>query len=272
MTLLTLFGKDIEKLTYDELKRERSAQQHLYRKMQSVLAREKHNNDKYALTEEQRLEARKEAEDSYNRGELTFHQYLGKLSAIEKRCTNQRYDRIVLIENYIKNLEAFVKDIDYYVSRRTEPMSRASRRRSMQSIRERNAKMRKEVIKENARAYQWKQSIVRDGFLVSWDKARFLMIAADRGYQTDSAIIQAVAEELRLDRTRGRMIIDYGRFTWGQVLCLGAMLEMTPKEFCDTFLVGYFTEQYGEYRASYDNISKDELLTQAIKPLATEEQ
>ena len=49
-----------------------------------------------------------------------------------------------------------------------------------------------------------------------------------------------------------------GAMPWG-------ILQMTPKEFCDTFLAGYFTEQFGDYRADYENLRKDELLKRAIK-------
>lgn len=266
MMMVSLFGKDIDKLTYEELKRERSVQRYLQRKLKSWLSAERYNNEKYAITEEERIEARQKIQEAYENGEITYHQWLGKLSVVERHATNQRYDKVVFLENYVKNIDLFIKDLNYYIDHRTEPITRASRNRSKLQIRNRNAKMRKSVINENAKAYQWKESIERDGFFVSWDKEKFLLIASDRGYQTDSAIIQAVSEELRLDRTKARLIIDNGRFTWGQVLCLGGLLEMTPKEFCDTFLVGYFVEQFGEYRANCDNLSKDMLLASAIKP------
>ena len=264
--MLTLFGKDISQLSYDELKRELSVQKYLLRKFKSWVSTERYNNEKYTLTEEQRIEERKKLQEAYDNGEITFRQWIGKVSGVEKRSTNKRYDRVVLLENYIKNLELFIKDLDYFIERRAEPLTNASHNRSKERIRSRNAKARKAVINENAKAYQWKEMIERDGFFVSWDKEKFLLVATDRGYQTESAIIQAISEELRLDRTRARLIIDNGRFTWGQVLCVGAMFEMTPKEFCDIFLVGYFVDQFGEYRASVENMNKDTLLKYAIKP------
>lgn len=266
MMMVSVFGKDIDKLTFDELKRERSAQRYLLQKIKDWVRVERYNNERYMLTEEERVEERRKLQEAYDNGEITFRQMIGKISGVEKRCTNKRYDRVVLLENYIKNLEPLIKDLNYFIERRAVPITNASHNMSKERIRCRNAKARKIVINDNARAYQWKESIERDGFFVSWDKEKFLLVASDRGYQTDSAIIQAVSEELRLDRTRAKLIVDNGRFTWGQVLCLGAMLEMTPKEFCDIFLVGYFVDQFGEYRASVDNLSKDKLLMNAIKP------
>lgn len=266
MTMVSIYGKDIDKLTFDELKRERTAQRYLLQKIKDWVRVEQYNNEQYAITEEERIEERRKLQEAYDNGEITFKQMIGKISGVEKRYANKRYDRIVLLENYIKNLEPLIKDLNYFIERRAVPITNASHNMSKERIRSRNAKARKTVINDNAKAYQWKESIERDGFFVSWDKEKFLLIASDRGYQTESAIIQAISEELRLDRMRAKLIIDSGRFTWGQVLCVGAMLEMTPKEFCDTFLVGYFVDQFGEYRASVDNMSKDTLLKYAIKP------
>ena len=265
--MLTLFGKDIDKLSFEELKRERSVQKYIRKKIKAWLVTERYNNEKYALSEEERIKERQKVQSDYENGKITQHQWLGRLSAIEKRCTNVRYDRVVLLENYLKNLDAFITDLDFYVERRAEPITNASRRNSKTSIRTRNAKARKNSINDNAKVYQWKQYLERDSFCVSWDKEKFLLIVRDRGYQTESAIIQAIGEAINLDRARSRLIIENGRFTWGQVLCIGAMLQMTPKEFCDTFLSGYFTESFGEYRADYDNINRDELLRTPIRPM-----
>ena len=269
--MLTLFGKDIDKLSFDELKRERSAQKYIRAKIKGWLVTEKYNNEKYALTEEQRIEERSRVQSDYESGKITQYQWLGRLSAIEKRCTNRRYDRVVLLENYLKNLDALIADLDFFIERRAEPITSASRRNSKLSIRTRNAKARKAAINDNAKAYQWKQALDRDNFCVLWDKDKFLLIARDRGYQTESAIIQMVSEAINLDRNRSRLIIENGRFTWGQVLCLGAILQMTPKEFCDTFLSDYFVESYGEYRAEYDNIDRSELLRSPMRPFENEE-
>lgn len=268
--MLTLFGKDIDKLSFEELKRERSAQKYIRKKIKTWLVTERYNNEKYTLTEEQRIEERNKVQADYESGKITQHQWLGRLSAIEKRSTNQRYDRVVLLENYLKNLDAFIADLDFFIERRAEPITKASRHNTKTSIRIRNAKARKNAINDNAKVYQWKQYLERDSFCVSWDREKFLLIARDRGYQTESAVIQGVGEAINLDRVRSRLIIENGRFTWGQVLCLGAMLQMTPKEFCDTFLSGYFTESFGEYRADYDNINQAELLRTPIRPMESE--
>ena len=75
-----------------------------------------------------------------------------------------------------------------------------------------------------------------------WDKAVMLSIARDRGYRTESALVYAMHEAFGLPYNSVKHLIDTGRMTWGHVLCIGAFLEMTPREFCDTFLHDFFKE------------------------------
>lgn len=230
--MLTLFGEDIGKLKYDDLKRERAMQRYLFVKTRSLLRAE-----------------------SY------------KLDQMEKP-TQVAKDKVAILGVYLTHLEAFIEEIDYWLGKRFEPEEnwRKNVKRRWQ-IREENQQKRKENIAENARLYKWEKSLDRDRFLTSWDKEKFLSIATDRGYQTEEALVQAVGKQLNLDRARAIRILENGRFTWGQVLCLGAMLQVTPKEFCDTFLNGYFIDQFGEYRADFDNISQAELLKPPIRPM-----
>lgn len=230
--MLTLFGEDIGKLPYNDLKRERAMQRYLLRLLNKQLVKEHHFKEQRAYESQ--------------RGD----------------------DKISFLGIYLAHLEAFVRDIDYWMNRKFEPEEnwKVGTKRKWQ-IREANQLKRKQNIAENARLYKWEKSAERDGFLVSWDKEKFMSIAADRGYQTEEALIQDVGKELNLDKARAERLINCGRFTWGQVLCLGAMLQTTPKEFCDTFLNGYFVDRYGEFRADYDNISREELLRTPVRPM-----
>lgn len=230
--MLTLFGREISELKYNDLHREKRMQKFMLATIKNALQRERYKRKKRTVV------------------------------------TDISKDKETLLEIYQAHLEAFINEIDYYLARRSEPLENAKGgHKTKTQIRAWNAEKRKAVIAENARMYKWQKSLDRDNTLVSWDREKFMLIAADRGYQTDEAIIQDVGNELKLDRARAKAIIDRGRFTWGQVLCLGAMFEMTPKEFCDTFLAGYFTDQNGEYRADYENVSRIELLKQTIKPI-----
>ena len=227
--MLTLFGVDLKELKYDELKRELIMQKWI----------------RYAIKSALSLELR-----------------------VRSRCQNitqTSLDKETFAHIYLQHLEALIAEIEYVMAHKREPIASVSAERKS-AVRKKNAAKTTAIIAENKRVYDLKKSMDRDGLLVSWDKDKFMLIAADRGYQTNEALIQAVGKELKLDRARAGVIVDKGRFTWGQVLCLGAMMQMTPKEFCDTFLAGYFTEQQGEYRADYENLCKEELLKRAVKP------
>lgn len=233
MKMLTLFGKDIKELKFNELKREKRCQTYFLTRVK-YLARD----------------CKEAAEEGQN---------------LRSAYAEMREDKARFFEMYVQHLEALIDEIDYWMDRRIEPKSNSGGRHTVTVIRDRNAKRRQLWRSDNnARDYFAR---TEDGELyVTWDKERFDLVAADRGLQTEEMILSAVSEELRLDRTRAKMLVDSGRFTWGQVLCLGAFLQMTPKEFCDVFLADYFVEQYGEYRADYDNIDRNRLLMKAVRP------
>lgn len=225
--MVTLFGKDIKDLNYNELKRERSCQATLLSTVKWV-----------AKT------AEKEA---------------------VKRPSQKNKDKATLHRIYQKHLEALIEEIEYYLKRRNEPASNATEYHSLKKIRRENEVRQRQLIWDAGSRRNWNKAWNKDGFHVLWDRERFMLIANDRGFQTEEAVYSAIGEALHFERTRSRHILDTGRFTWGQVLVLGAYFEMTPKEFCDTFLSGYFVEQYGEYRADYEHIEVEELLKRAIK-------
>lgn len=229
--MLTLFGKDISKMNHAELKRERLVQADLLTRLK---VRSK--------------ECSKALDKKYERS--------GPFAI-------RREDKDVFYKSYINHVEALIKEIDYWLDRRWESAKDRTWYNTKAQIQAENARRRQNCWNDNLK--RWSQAKAQDGLYVSWDKDKFDLIANDRGYQTEEMVLSAVAEELRMSRTNARLAIQGGRFTWGQVLCLGAMLEMTPKEFCDTFLSGYFVDRYGEYRAEYDNLDKNILLKRAVK-------
>lgn len=224
--MITLFGREPSELRFNDLKRERRCQSFLLTRIKMML------NQAYA-----------EAEKNPN--------------------STIRADKVAFFEMYKQHLEALMEECDFWLDRRAEPLSNSNGRRHKSVIRGENAKRRKRVIADNRVRYDLAQT--KDGFNVSWDRDTFFLIATDRGYQTEEAVISLVGKALNLDRNKARIVLASGRFTWGQVLVLGAEMQMTPREFCDTFMSGYFTEQWGEFRADYENINRLQLLKQAVK-------
>lgn len=225
--MLTLFGKDIDKMRWKELERERRCQKMMLTNAKKLLQRSQRVAEKYPNSK--------------------IHP-----------------DKIAFFSMYVEHLEALITEIDYWMDRRREPKSNYRKGHRQWQIEEQNARRIQNLINDNS----IRTAIVKstDVFSVLWDKDKFGEIASDRGFQTPEIITSVVAEELNLDRTRARMLLKSGRFTWGQVLVLGAFMQMTPREFCDTFLSGYFTEQYGDYRANYEQLDAPQLLRRPIKP------
>ena len=90
-----------------------------------------------------------------------------------------------------------------------------------------------------------KQKQMRVKPLPTWDKKKFLQVCADRGYTHERTVVYAVAEQLNLARSTTQELLSTGRMRWEQILVIGAYFEMTPKEFCDVFLSGFFEEKVG---------------------------
>ena len=223
--MITLFGTEPSELRFNDLKRERRCQTWLLTRIRMLLKQEYKSQEKF---------------DS-----------------------QIRQDKIAFLEMYKQHLEALIQECDFWLDRRAEPLSNSNGRRHKSVIRGENAKRRKRVIADNrARDYL---AQTKDDFNISWDRDTFFLVATDRGYQTEEAVVSIVGKALNLDRNRARIVLASGRFTWGQVLVLGAEMQMTPREFCDTFMSGYFTEQWGEFRADYENINRLQLLKQAVK-------
>lgn len=78
--------------------------------------------------------------------------------------------------------------------------------------------------------------------IITWDAERLMDVARDRGYFTDYAVTAAVSEALNVTLRGAEKMLKLGKLTWGQCMVIGSVFEMTPKEFCDVFMSGYFVE------------------------------
>lgn len=175
----------------------------------------------------------------------------------EKKPSRIREDKIEFFEMYMNVLGGYVGEMQEKFDKTSSvayDTSYYAGTKAQKRFRRIRGEMRRAIIKAKED---------NDGVQLSWDRDKFMLVARDRGYLTEQSVIQAVSEELLVSRAMTRVLLDGGKFTWGQVMCLGAMLQMTPREFCDIFLSGYFTEYYGRYIASYDNLDREVLLKRA---------
>lgn len=174
-----------------------------------------------------------------------------------KKPSRIREDKIEFFEMYMKVLGGLVGEMQEKFDKTYSVAYDNTKYAGVKAQKRWHRYQRDRLIARN------KANTSMDGVKLSWDRDKFMLVARDRGYLTEQSVIQAVAEELLVSREMSKMLLNKGKYTWGQVMCLGAMLQMTPKEFCDIFLSGYFTEYYGRYIASYDNIDREVLLKRA---------
>ena len=100
-------------------------------------------------------------------------------------------------------------------------------------------------------------SMRRAGGSRNWNLERLKFIARDRGFFSDQVLYAAVAQELLITVTGAEELLKSGKLSWGQIILIGAMFEMTPGEFCDVFLNGYFVEVVdGKYVATIEDEEK----------------
>lgn len=86
--------------------------------------------------------------------------------------------------------------------------------------------------------------------LPTWDEETFLSVCKDRGFYSRRTVVYYLAKEMNLTTKTVDTILTTGKIRWEYILFIGAYFEMTPKEFCDVFLSGYFQEaQSGIFRA-----------------------
>lgn len=266
--MLTLFGEDISKLNRTEIRRELKVQKYLLRKIKKMHSAEVYKRDNNPIDTEAIEQYLYDLSIEYEWGNIPLNQYKQIVGTENAKIAAalSREDRIDFFETYINNLEALIAELEWYKDRRQEERKEYETAQQRYKRKIHLRKVKDNIMADSAKVHAWNKAVDRDGISMSWDREKFFLIANDRGYQTEGAVIYAIQNELGLDRPKAESIMRKGKFTWGQVLCLGAMLQMTPKEFCDTFLMGYFEEYFGEYRATYKNLDKEELLKHAIKP------
>lgn len=81
-----------------------------------------------------------------------------------------------------------------------------------------------------------------------------MSIARDRGYGSLRTVIYRLSRDIDATPKQIERLFKTGRWRWEYILFLGDYFQMTPKEFCDTFLHGYFQEdRSGHYRAKFEN-------------------
>lgn len=266
-----LISKPIEEMTIEELKRERVV--HSWQAQKSERGAEGLQRRLYWLEENKPVRSREEIQRAYEDGELTQAQYqtafANRATAINYRRraeseaeysrTIAREERAVVaqIDERILQLEATAPRPRRGRPPKKDPRKRATAKRKTykQPRNIKSLKRRWQIIDHSNRSNEALRQ--RLAPVPQWNRDTLNKIAFDRGYYTTQALTHEIANELQISYTATAKALKSGKFTFGQILIIGALLEMTPAEFCDTFLYGYFrdiTNGYGAYRATVTDI------------------
>lgn len=263
-TLMPYSGKPINRMTYDELLMEKTVNQWFAARMVRL-----YTVVDYGLwnrkAECDRLYDIEASEEQFRNGEIDEDElkrrkknrkmrltYIGKVEAEIEFCKMQEI-----------NARAIVAIIDEELQIKKRPVKRKKVETPYRRLPENFIKHKRKLNNRRAKERQdelhkfatWQRKIEKTGLGSLWDRDKFELICGDRGYVTRESQYALVSKVLEVSIKQTTYLMRNGAFTWGQVLTLGAVLYMNPKEFCDTFLAGYFAELTdGVFEASTENV------------------
>lgn len=278
-----LHNKPFDEMELTELYAEKMARG--WHRYKVINAKNKISMKKYWLNENKPILSKEEITAQYENGEISKRQYqtafANRKKAIDYRMRIDDYmnyaDRIVYDEEtviaYLDELilqrqaeEAKKKPKKKGRPRRGyDPRKRESKYNTLDPQRKWATRQEQKPFPKLQKArVRWKRGKQDDKKpmtvmkrlepILTWDVDRLMAIAKDRGYFTDVAVTATIAEALNITVGGADRLLQSGKMSWGQCMVIGAVFEMTPKEFCDVFMSGYFVEVAdGVYRAQVED-------------------
>lgn len=250
MDLLTYTAKEPERMTSEELTTELICQRHIARffRTRAYRARGIINKDREELEamETQLKECEPESEE---------YKALHYKTARKRNALERAEQKLEFCEIYERNIRGFIDYLTelkderkaYELAHRQRGYDPRSKRRKEETAELKKLRgklsLKKKLTKKQVR------QINKAGAVSNWSRETFDLIARDRGYFYEAGLISELSRRLGLTRKATEELLKSGRFTMEQVLLIGDFFQMTPREFCDTFLRGYFTELGGNYIA-----------------------
>lgn len=274
MEFVQAIDKELTRMTPVELRREKAAHKYEHNKLRR--ATETLERRIQWLSENLQFVDMEEKKAQYHRGEITLKQFQSFMGTQSTRIRQYRAteDKREYVNKLYVHEEAVIRLIDelleekqskpnnpgyrYYVDprkragwynpradwKRTHPHVRPPKRLKKHgdkwdAIDSSNQKVARLMVKMQA--------------MPKWDYERLKFIARDRGYSTELSIAAAISDAIGISISSAKSVLKSGRMPWSYILTIGALFEMTPLEFCDVFLNGYFEEAVdGKWVASQE--------------------
>lgn len=273
---IRLVNKRFEDMTLEELYTERGVHQWHRSKVRWLIERLKKR--RWWLEQNQPILSKEEITAKYENGEMTLGQYktafASRKNAIDHRAHLEQ--RVTYADRVAYDEEALVLYLDELIAQKMSSKPQTSSERGWKRD------PRKKVTPSNRRRWEatidmnqmpklkearkrWKAYKANDLDAINtsytfqpisqWDAEKLRHIARDRGYFTDAAVTAVIANAFGISTLATTKLMNSGRLSWGQCAVIGAIFEMTPREFCDVFMSGYFREVAdGVYHAYIEDI------------------
>ena len=277
-----LFNKAIEEMSADELRLEASVNTWIANRL---LMDMDHQQRRLAyLNKNHPAYSGEETKAMYGNGEITFmqlkrlNQQRGKwqqtheYSEARIEYCNRASDHFRALSHMFAEQQKIVEGTPVQVLKKRPQGQKPSM--TFKAQLDKNYEPKRYVVKTKC-----KPNIINDSYkqsmniinqlepLETWDFNTLRKIANGRGYMTDAIIIASVAQALGITYAATYKMLKTGKLTWGQILVIGSLFELTPAEFCDVFLHGYFHEFVdGKWTAHIDDEDKAKYLTKIYVP------
>lgn len=279
---IKVFGKDFEDMTYEELKLERRAHSWARYRLNSCA---KHQTMRLYALEQRPLYTKEEYTKMYEDGEITYGKYRTMAAEMAKLKREIATARATIQYGFalVDHEQAIVTYLDELIDQANTKRKISKPRKSGKPVydprrniswsnhnnknRTENLRPPKKVVKY---AQKWSEITAKEKSAAAqlrslqpnpaWDKEKFKKVAESRGVHTDAVLYAMIAEELMTSVGHARAIVSNGKMTWGEIILIAALFEMTPAEFCDCFLSEVFDEVVdGKWVATVDDDNKDAL-------------
>ena len=259
-------GKPVKDMTIEELKRERALHGWASRRFETAAL--KHTMRLHHLRNNYPVYTKEEVNQAYENGEIDWREKGSRMHSINARI--QAHERAesqiifgVQVADHHKAMAVYLGEMIKIKEARIRHPVRGTRKKYNPYIRACatnprpwESKIPGEKLKPKSRivAYRKKwneisksqadtlKSIAHTPTMKHYDRDAFTRICYAKGYTTPMLIAAAVAQAVGITIHSAMIMVRTGDMTFDNVLKIGAEFEMTPAEFCDSFLHGYFQE------------------------------
>lgn len=282
---LSVFGKDLNEMTYEELKAEHEVYYWWTWFLRKVIFEKETKTISYdKAVQEQVAEKLRDANERYEKGEISqYSLFLYQGQAKRKTlAVERRYQRVEFLKQMQYDALAHKELLKERLAVKPKPKKKyksQEKKRKHSPYKRKKFKPRKSYTRRKYNYVEgwktwvrWTKEQEKRPLGELWNKKAFMRVCANHGYVTPDMVQMMVSTETDCSMVQAKYMIDNGCFTWLQIMLIGAALQITPTEFAEVFMSGYFVEiGHGIYQASYDKIPEEAIMSKPMEVIKSED-